>query len=261
MDNPILALARLIQDKQPAVLATVVEVKGASPARPGAQIVLLPDGTTSGTVGGGNLEAAIIADAQTALSDGQARLAHYSLSEAGEDAVGTLCGGEVRVFIQPFLPPPRLVIVGGGHIGRPLKIMGEAAGFEVIVVDVEPGRADVPALTGVALNEDSYVVLITTDHISDEAALRLALKSPTRYIGMIGSRAKCRTIFEHLFTDGYSETDLGRVYAPIGLDLGGDKPQEIAVAILAEIIAVRCGHDGAKPVRFRRFGREKSKTL
>jgi xanthine dehydrogenase accessory factor len=119
----------------------------------------------------------------------------------------------------------------------------------------------VPALAGVALNEDSYVVLITTDHISDEAALRIALKSPARYIGMIGSRAKCRTIFAHLFTDGYSETDLGRVFAPIGLDLGGDRPQEIAVAILAEIIAVRCGRDRTKPVRFRQYRPEKSKAL
>jgi xanthine dehydrogenase accessory factor len=261
MDNLILTLARSIQDKQPAVLATVVEAKGASPARPGAQLVLLADATTIGTAGGGNLEAAIIADAQTALSDGQARLAHYSLSEAGEDAVGTLCGGEVRVFIQPFLPPPQLVIVGGGHIGRPLKIMGETAGFEVVVVDVEPGRADLPVLAEVTLSEDSCVVLITTDHVSDEAALRFALKSSASYIGMIGSLAKCRTIFGHLIGDGYSETDLERVYAPIGLDLGGDRPQEIAVAILAEIIAVRYGRASTNPVRFRQYRPEKSKAL
>jgi xanthine dehydrogenase accessory factor len=254
MGNPIIALARSIQDKQPAVLATVVEAKGASPARPGAQMVLLADDTIIGTVGGGNLEAAIIADAQTALSDGQARLAHYSLSEAGEDAVGTLCGGEVRVFIQPYTPPPKLVIVGGGHIGRPLKIMGEAAGFEVIVVDVEPGRADVPALAEVALNEDSYVVLITTDHVSDEAALRQVLLSSARYNGMIGSRAKCRAVLEHLRADGVSEEALNRIYAPIGLDLGGTTPQEIAVAILAEIIAVRKGSEAKEDrISFRRL--------
>ncbi len=244
MDNPILVLANSIQDKQPAVLATVVEVKGASPARAGALMVLLADGTISGTVGGGNLEAAILADAQTALSDGQVRLAHYSLSETGEDAVGTLCGGEVRVFIQPFLPSPQLVIVGGGHIGRPLKVMGETAGFEVIVVDVEPGHADVPALAEVALNEDSYIVLITTDHISDEAALRQVIKSPARYIGMIGSRAKCQTILNHLSNTGHSEQDFHRIFAPIGLELGGTMPEEIAIAILAEIVAVRKGGSG-----------------
>ncbi len=220
-------------------------MQGASPAKTGAQIVLLEDGTTVGTVGGGKFEAAIIAEAHAALSDGQPRLKHYALTEAGKDAVGTLCGGEVRVFIQPYLPPPRLVIVGGGHIGRPLKVMGEAAGFEVIVVDVEPGRADVPGLDSVQLTADSFIVLITTDHISDEAALRQVIHSPVRYIGMIGSRHKCKTILGHLRADGIDEEALKRVYAPIGLNLGGPTPGEIAVSILAEIIAVRRGGKAA----------------
>ncbi len=242
--NPIVRLSEAIQNKQPAVLVTVIEVKGASPARPGAQIVLLADGTTGGTVGGGKLEAAIIADAQALLIDGLPRLAHYALTESGEDAVGTLCGGEVRVFLQPFRPPPQLIIVGGGHIGKPLMIMGEAAGFDVSVVDVEPGRADVPELATINMTEDSYVVLITTDHISDEAALRDVITSPARYIGMIGSRAKCQTILNHLSETGHSEQELRRVYAPIGLELGGAAPEEIAVAILAEIVAVRKGGSG-----------------
>lgn len=244
MEHPLVILTKVIQDKHPAVMATVIEVKGASPAKVGAQIVLLGDGTTVGTVGGGKLEAAIITDAQAALSDGQPRLKHYTLTEEGRDAIGVLCGGEVRVFIQPFLPPPQLVIVGGGHIGRPLKVMGETAGFEVIVVDVEPGRADVPALAEVALTEDSFVVLITTDHVSDEAALRQVITSPARYTGMIGSRAKCQTILGHLSDAGHSEQDFRRIYAPIGLELGGAAPEEIAVAILAEIIAVRKGGSG-----------------
>lgn len=122
------------------MLVTVVEIKGASPAKVGAQIVYLEDGTTAGTVGGGKLEAIILTDARLTLADGQPRLTHYSLTEEGPEVIGTLCGGEVRVFIQPFLPPPQLIIVGGGHIGRPLKVMGEAAGFNVLVVDVEPGH-------------------------------------------------------------------------------------------------------------------------
>jgi xanthine dehydrogenase accessory factor len=245
MPDPISLLAEAIQQKQPVVLATVVEVKGASPAKVGAQIVLRSDGTTAGTVGGGKLEAAILSDAHAALSDGQPRLTHYRLAEEGPDAVGVLCGGEVRAFIQPYRPPPKLVIVGGGHIGKPLKVMGEAAGFEVTVVDVEAGRAAVPELEAVALTEDSYVVLITTDHVSDEAALRQVITSLARYVGMIGSRAKCRTILGHLRADGANEEVLARVYAPLGLDLGGLTPQEIAVAILAEIIAVRRGGSGA----------------
>lgn len=257
--HPVVELSNAIQNKQPAALATVIESKGASPAQAGAQIVYLSSGSTAGTVGGGKLEAAILTDAGAALSDGHPRLARYSLTEDGPEAIGTLCGGEVSVFIQPYFPPPQLVIVGGGHIGRPLKVMGEAAGFEVVVVDVAPGRATVPELELVSLTSDSYVVLITTDHISDEAALRIALKSPARYIGMIGSLAKCRTILEHLITDGYSEADLGRIYAPIGLDLGGSRPQEIAIAILSEIVAVRYVPEAGKPIQFRRIRSELAK--
>ncbi len=249
MIEPISRLAEAIQNKQAAVLATVIEVTGASPAKVGAQIVLLADGTTAGTVGGGKLEASILTDATDAQASGLPRLTHYALAEEGQDAIGTLCGGEVRVFIQPYAPAPQLLIVGGGHIGRPLKTMGEAAGFNVVVVDVEPGLATVPALDAIVLTEDSYVVLITTDHVSDEAALRYVITSPARYIGMIGSRAKCQTILDHLRADGVTAESLNRVYAPIGLELGGTTPQEIAVAILAEIIAVR--HGGAGTFRSR----------
>jgi xanthine dehydrogenase accessory factor len=242
MNSPIIQLGRAILEKETAVLATVIETKGASPAKIGAQIVMLLDGTTVGTVGGGKLEAAILADAKAALEEEKPRLTRYRLSEKGEDAIGTLCGGEARVFIQPFLPPPQMIIVGGGHIGRPLKILSETAGFDVTVIDVEPGLADFPQLEQVCLTANSFVVLITTDHTSDEAALRQIINSPVRYIGMIGSRHKCKIILDHLRADGIGEEALCRVYAPIGLDLGGPTPEEIAVAILAQVIAVR--HSG-----------------
>lgn len=239
--HPISILAQMIQQKRPAVLATAIEIKGASPAKAGAQIILLDDGTTAGTVGGGKLEAAVLADAKAALVEEKPRLTHYRLAEKGEDAIGTLCGGEARVFIQPFLAPPQMIVVGGGHVGRPLKALSETAGFDVMVVDVEPGLADVPELSSLHLTADSFIVLITTDHVSDEAALRQVIHSPARYIGMIGSRNKCETILGHLRADGISDELLSRVYAPIGLDLGGLRPEEIAVSILAQAIAVRRG--------------------
>ncbi len=245
MNQAILKLSAAIVEKRQAVLATVIEIKGASPAKAGAQIVLLDDGTTAGTVGGGKLEEVILADAKGALAEEKPRLTCYRLTEKGEDAIGTLCGGEVHVFIQPFLPPPQMIIVGGGHVGRPLKILSETAGFDVIVVDVEPGRADIPELEAVHLTSDSSIVLITTDHVSDEAALRQVISSPARYIGMIGSRHKCQTILGHLRADGIGEDVLSRIHAPIGLDLGGPTPEEIAVSILAEAIAVRRGGKAA----------------
>lgn len=248
MSKAIQAITQALANNEGASLATIIETKGASPAKVGAQIALLKNGTTVGTVGGGKLESSILEDAKKSLSGPTTGLYHYKLAEEGKDSIGTLCGGEVTVFVQAYFPSPQLVIVGGGHIGRPLKVMAEAAGFQAIVVDVEPGLATMPALKAASLNDQSYVVLITTDHISDEAAMRIALQSPAPYIGMIGSLAKCRTIFGHLKADGISAADLDRVYAPIGLDLGCNAPQEIAVGILAEVIAVRQKHGLAEGV-------------
>jgi xanthine dehydrogenase accessory factor len=197
------------------VLATVVKVRGASPAKVGTQIVLLEDGTTTGTVGGRKLKSVILDDARLTLTESLPRLPKYSLTEKGVDAVGTLCGREVRVFIQPFVPPPQLIIVGSGHIGRPLKGMGEAAGFDVPVVEAEAGRANVQGLASVHLTSDSFIVLITIDHVSDEAALRQVIHSPVHYIGMIGSRHKCETNLGHLRVDGISEDALKHVYAQL----------------------------------------------
>lgn len=254
MNHVMEYLSQAIKDRNPVVLATVVEAVGASPVKAGAQLLLFSDGETVGTVGGGLLEAAILNDAEEVMRKQEPRLTHYTLQEKGQDAIGSLCGGEIRVFLQPISPFPKLVIVGGGHIGRPLRAMGEAAGFEMVVVDVEPGIASVPALDAVKLDEHSFIVLITTDHVSDEAALRKVIETPVGYIGMIGSLAKCRTIMEHLREDGYQERALERVYAPIGLNLGGTTPGEIAVAILAEIIAVRRGIlDDRKSVSIRRL--------
>jgi len=254
MEHILNQLAQAINNKEQAALVTVIDFQGASPAKIGAQLVLFQNGATTGTVGGGKLESSILEDAKRDLDEHKCGLHHYQLTEEGKDSIGTLCGGEVTVFVQSYFPAAQLIIVGGGHIGRPLKTMGEAAGFLVEVVDVEPGRADIPQLESSGLSEQSYVVLITTDHISDEAALRIALKSPAPYIGMIGSLAKCRTIIDHLRVDKISEKELCRVYAPIGLDLGGSSPQEIAVAILAEVIAVKAKSGQANQhVRMRRL--------
>jgi xanthine dehydrogenase accessory factor len=241
MSEALLALAAAIERKETAVLATVVEVAGAAPIKPGAQLVLLADGQTAGTVGGGNLEAAVLADAVRAQQSGQPHLAHYSLTQEGPHAVDAMCGGEVQLFLQPYLPPPRLVIVGGGHIGRPLQAMGNLLGFEVTVVDIKPERHTTADLNAVTFTPDTYVVLITTDYAADEAALRRVLQTSARYIGMIGSRAKCASILAKMTAEGCDAADLERIHAPIGLHLGGPTPAEIALAILAEIVAVRHG--------------------
>ena len=198
----------------------------------------------AGNVGGGALEQRVREDAAAALADGQPRLAHYRLTEAGPEALGMLCGGEVTVFIEPFLPKPTLLIVGGGHIGRPLAELARTVGYDVEVVDVRPERGDRPQFDPATITDSTYVVLITEDHVTDEAALRQALPMPAPYIGMIGSLRKVGILFGHLRDEGIAEDALARVRAPIGLDTGGREPAEIALAILTEIECVRHGGNG-----------------
>jgi xanthine dehydrogenase accessory factor len=240
MLNILQQLVAAVERNEPAALATVVEVVGASPAKVGAKILMRGDGATVGTAGGGRLEQAIVADARAALAEGKSRLTHYTLREEGDDAIGVLCGGEVRVFIEVFAPRPTLLIVGGGHIGKPLAEMAHLLNYEVRVVDVRDERGG--ALDPASITPHTYIVLVTEDYVSDEAALRTVIESPAPYIGMIGSRRKCRMVLEHLRADGVADDLLARVRAPIGLDLGGTTPAEIALAILAEIEMAR--HQG-----------------
>jgi xanthine dehydrogenase accessory factor len=228
----------------PAALATVVDVRGASPARTGFKLLVRGDGGWLGNVGGGALEQHVREDAAAVLADRKPRLAHYRLTEQGEDALGMLCGGEVTVFIEPYLPKPVLLIVGGGHIGRPLAELARVLGYDVQVVDVRPDRGDRPRFDPAAVTASTYVVLITEDHVTDEAALRQALPTPAPYIGMIGSLRKVGIVIQHLRAEGATEDSLARVRAPIGLDTGGREPAEIALAILAEIECVRHGGHG-----------------
>jgi len=244
MREIITALDEAVQRNDPVALATIVEVKGASPAQVGFKLLIWPDGNVVGNVGGGELEQRIRDEAAAALRDGQSRLVHYALREQGPDAVGMVCGGEVTVFVEPYQPAPTLLIVGGGHIGRPLAEMARLAGFNVQVVDLRSERATVPQLDPAAITPWTYVVIITETHIADELALRQVLDTSAAYVGMIGSRRKIRAIFDDLVAEGVSAERLSCVRAPIGLDLGGRQPAEIAVAILAEIVQVHCGGTG-----------------
>jgi len=237
-------LTAAIEAGHPVALATVIDVSGASPARPGFKLLVRSDGSWLGNVGGGELEHRIRQAALEALTTGRSGAIHFALQEQGPDAIGTLCGGEVTVFVEPFLPQPVLLLVGGGHIGRPLAELGRVVGYDVQVVDVHPDRADHPHLAPETITGHTYVVLITEDHITDEQALADVLPTPAAYIGMIGSRRKIGVILEHLAANGFSEEQLARVRAPIGLDLGGREPAEIALAILAEIEMARHGGSG-----------------
>ena len=244
MGEIITALNEALQRDEPVALATVVEVQGASPAQVGFKLLVRPDGSVVGNLGGGALEQRVREEAVIALQEGRSRLVHYTLREEGPNAVGMLCGGEVTVFIEVYRPAPILLIVGGGHIGQPLAEMARIVGFNVQVMDVRPERATVPQLDPAAITPQTYVVLITEDHVTDQQALRQVLDTLAAYVGMIGSRRKVSIVFDHLRAEGVSKERLARVHAPIGLDLGGRSPAEIALAILAEVVQVRYGGTG-----------------
>ncbi|MBI2988243.1 MAG: XdhC family protein [Deltaproteobacteria bacterium] len=244
MLNLFRELIAAIENRQPVAVATVIETKRATPGRPGFKLLMRADGTWLGNVGGGEVENRVKQVAREALADGQPRTVHYALREEGPDAIGMLCGGEVTVFVEPYLPKPILLIVGGGHIGRPLAELGRIVGYEVQVVDLRAERADLSQLARDTIVANTYIVLATEDHIADEKALREVVPTAAVYIGLVGSRHKVAKIIERLRTGGFSETQLARVRAPVGLDLGGREPGEIALAVLAEIEAVRHGGSG-----------------
>jgi len=234
------------------VMATIVEAAGSTPREIGAKMVVLPDGSIIDTIGGGKIELQVIQDALDCLRRGESRTVEYELRPVGDNALGMLCGGQAKLFLDVHGPEKSLVIVGAGHIAQKLCPMAKVLGYRVVVLD---GRSDFatrerfpdadeviceqPSRTAavVPLAESSLVVIVTHGHIHDEEALRSVIASPASYVGMIGSRTKVRAVLSDLAKEGVDQSLLARVQAPIGLDLGGHKPAEIAVSILSEIVA------------------------
>jgi xanthine dehydrogenase accessory factor len=252
------AILDALHTGQSACVLTVIEARGSTPREAGTKMLLRADGSTAGTVGGGALEAAALADARKALADGESRVGRYALLGQTEQDLG-VCGGEASVFIEVLQAKPTLLIVGAGHVGQPLAEFGHLLGFRTIVADDRPEFASVARfpqadelvvtplaeLTNrVTITPRTFIVIVTRGHEHDELVLRQVVSSPAAYVGMIGSRRKVRAVFERLLADGVPKTDLARVYAPVGLRTGGQTPAEIAVSILAEIISAQHGGSG-----------------
>jgi Xanthine and CO dehydrogenases maturation factor, XdhC/CoxF family len=245
-------LATLAEQGTPFVLATIIESTGSTPRKTGAKMVVLADGRTIDTVGGGKIEAQVIRDALDALKRGVSGIVEYVLRPSGEHALGMVCGGEAKVFLEVHVPDRTLVIAGAGHISQKLCPMAKLLDFRVTVIDqrsefanaerfpladevIVGPPADIASL--VRLDDRTHVVIVTHGHLFDMDALRAVATSPVAYVGMIGSRTKVRTVMRDLEAEGVPAEALARVHAPIGIDLGGQTPGEIAVSILAQIIA------------------------
>jgi len=252
--------ARLGREGVPCAVLTIIESKGSSPQKEGAKMLVREDGTTLGTIGGGCMEAEAVQAAVMAIRDARPTTLPFELKE---EHGGLVCGGSLKVYIEPVVPAPRLIILGAGHVGRALSKAAKFSGFHVAVFDNREEYASLDSMPDAdevvvaefdGLFADGrgegapYVVVATRGHNHDLDAVRSSLKSRARYIGLLGSRRKKALLFKRLKEEGFSDIDIKRVSIPVGLPIGSVTPEEIAISIMAEIIKVR-RTDGAS-----RFG-------
>jgi xanthine dehydrogenase accessory factor len=245
---------------EPAAMVTVVSTEGSTPQKAGARMLVHGDGRIVGTIGGGCLEAEMTWRAREAILARRAALVSYDLTpdQAGDD--GLVCGGRMQVFIEPIEGTPCLCLFGAGHVAQPLARLAKACGFRVEVSDdrikfaneerfPEADRIVVDDVAGAAekmsLGPNAYAIIVTRGHRGDQDALRAVVGRNLRFVGLLGSRPKVVHIFAALREDGVTAEQLARVHAPLGLEIGAVTPEEIAVSILAEMIAVRRGVDPA----------------
>jgi len=247
-------LVRLRRLGESCALATIVEVRGSIPSYETAKLLVRSDGSMAGTIGGGCVEAEVYSAAREVILTGQPRRLNFTLNQDAASDNGLICGGELEVFIEPVLPRLRALIFGAGHISKSLSAVATLAGFDTVVVDDRgsfanrerfPEAGEViageyedifPKLT---VNASSYILIVTRGHRDDLRVLRWALATEARYIAMIGSRRKVISLVKELEKEGVAIERPERLFAPMGLDIGAVTPEEIAVAVVAEMIAVR----------------------
>lgn len=261
MTHPQL-IARLherLREGLPTALVTVTAAQGSAPREAGAKMLVLPEGSIEGTIGGGRLEAEVIRSAQAALAEGRSRAVSFELEPK---TLGMYCGGKVDLFIDVYVAALKLVILGGGHVGKSVAEFSRFLGFPHSVIDDRPEFSrpeDYPqaravltaqpdaALKNVGIDPNTAVVIVTRCHGFDLRCLVAALQTSAFYVGMIGSRTKTERLLALCRRRGL-DPDEDRVHAPIGLDLGGRRPEEIALSIFAEVLAVRHGAT-ARPLK------------
>ncbi|MBF0478918.1 MAG: XdhC family protein [Candidatus Omnitrophica bacterium] len=241
-------LIDLTEKNQSYAVATVISATVGTPGKTGAKMIVQADGTSFGTVGGGMVEKKVQQECIKSIKSRLPELKTYAMKGHG----WPVCGGEVAIFIEPFLGQKKLIICGGGHIALPLSMNAKILGFEVTVIDSRKEFANSKRfphvdkiicglpdqLSKMTIDSNSHVVIITHNHTQDFACLKQTIKCPTTYIGVIGSQTKINLFLKDLKKIGIKKNDLKKLYLPIGIDIGAQTPEEIAISIMAEIIAV-----------------------
>jgi xanthine dehydrogenase accessory factor len=247
-------IVKLKKKGEPAALATIISSRGSIPREVGSKMLIKLDGSIVESIGGGLMEARVIKKAMDVIKHGKSEIISLNLSADEAAKEGALCGGELEIFIEPLLPAERVYIFGGGHISYYLAPMASAVNFQVTVIDDREEFANTErfpqvdeiivdefekAIQNLCPHSHSYIVIVTRGHSYDELVLQWALSTQARYIGMIGSESKIKTIFANLEAKGVPSEKLKKVHSPIGLAIGAQTPAEIAVSIIAELIEAR----------------------
>ena len=263
MDPISNALVDALQNNKRAAIATVVKTRGTTPRNVGAKMIVYPDGTIIGSIGGGETEKLVMAAAQQAMNDGQPRYLNLKLAEHGHGDA-TTSDDTMEIFIEPLLTAPTLVIIGAGHVGAAVAQLARTLGFRIVVIDDRPELiaaenfpyADerivgdlVAKAREIEITPQTFIVLATRMHALDAALLGAIIDQPAAYLGMLGSDKRANAAKEALRKQGISEEILARLHAPIGIEIGAETPQEIAVSILAEIIKVKRDVTRESPAR------------
>jgi len=251
-------------------LATIVHTNGSIPSYESSRMLVREDGSIAGTIGGGCVEADVWAAAKEVMSKETPRKMVFQLNNEASYDNGLICGGTLEVFVEPILPQPVAYLFGGGHISTALAKSAGAAGFGIVVVDDREQFANKDrfpmahdlfasyddAFQRIQPNASSYLVIVTRGHRDDMRVLAWAVRTPARYVGMIGSRRKVLSVYQALEKEGYAPDEFSRVYAPMGLEIGALSPEEIAISITAELVAVRRNAQTAQHKKLQRERRE-----
>lgn len=252
-------LATAVDRDRPVVLATVIDTRRSVPRHAGSKMLVYEDGSTSGSIGGGEMESRVIDEAVGVLGDGRPRLLTYQLADPERGDPG-VCGGEVSLYLEAYMPASTVFVIGCGHIGRAVVELADWVGFRVVAYDDRPDQADPDAMPGAdvvlsgefaeALGEepitaDTHVVVVSRSLPVDLEVLPQLVETPARSIGVMGSRRRWLETRRGLADAGVSEEAVARLQAPIGLELNAETPEEIALSIVSQIVMQRRGGDGA----------------
>jgi xanthine dehydrogenase accessory factor len=251
-------IVRLRKLGQKCAVATIVQVNGSIPSFESAKILVREDGSFMGTVGGGCVEAEVWNAAREVIETEKPRHLSFSLGQDAAYDEGLICGGQLNIFVEPVIPQPRAFIFGGGHVSKGISKIATLAGFSTSIIDNREAFANPErfpeaeatyaeeyedAFPKLPVNSSSYIIIVTRGHRDDMRVLRWAVNTPARYIAMIGSKRKTISVVHELEKEGIPREAFEKVFAPMGLEIGAELPEEIAISVVAEMIAIRRAPD------------------